>query len=183
MTSSKLLILDIDGTLVLPTRNALDRAPDFSVGDYHLYRRPHLERFIAFASERFSIAIWSQSASEYVRRIVENVFDPPDRLAFVWGGERCTFVANPAMRQYYWVKDLRKVRRLGYDLRRVLFIDDTARKLERSYGNLVRVRPFKGDPDDDELLHLARYLDRLDREENIRAVEKRYWREGLDGES
>ena len=87
------------------------------------------------------------------------------------------------MRQYYWVKDLRKVRRLGYDLRRVIFIDDTARKLERSYGNLVRVRPFKGDPDDDELLHLARYLDRLDREENIRAVEKRYWREGLDGES
>jgi RNA polymerase II subunit A small phosphatase-like protein len=161
----------------------LGRAPDFSAGEYHIYTRPHLERFIAFAMERFRVAVWSQSTSVYVRTIVENIFDDPARLVFAWGGERCTFVTNPAMRQYYWVKDLRKVRRLGYDLRRVIFIDDTARKLERSYGNLVRVQPFTGDAEDDELLHLIRYLDLLDREENIRVVEKRRWRESLADES
>jgi RNA polymerase II subunit A small phosphatase-like protein len=180
---TNLLILDIDETLLFASRSGLGRAPDFSAGEYHIYTRPHLERFIAFAMERFRVAVWSQSTSVYVRTIVENIFDDPARLVFAWGGERCTFVTNPAMRQYYWVKDLRKVRRLGYDLRRVIFIDDTARKLERSYGNLVRVQPFTGDAEDDELLHLIRYLDLLDREENIRVVEKRRWRESLADES
>lgn len=45
------------------------------------------------------------------------------------------------------MKDLRKVRRLGWALEHVLVVDDTPRKYERSYGNLVAVAPFEGDVD------------------------------------
>jgi len=55
-------------------------------------------------------------------------------------------------------------------------VDDTARKHERNYGNLVTVRPFEGDPSDDELVHLGRYLETLAGVDNVRAIEKRGWR-------
>lgn len=59
----------------------------------------------------------------------------------------------------YRVKDLKTIRRVGYELERVIVVDDTAKKHERNYGNLVRVRPFEGQLDDDELLYLATYLE------------------------
>ena len=54
-----------------------------------------------------------------------------------------------------------EIRKLGYDLEHVIVIDDTAQKYERSYGNLVQVREFEGEPADDELLVLSRYLEAL----------------------
>jgi hypothetical protein len=38
------------------------------------------------------------------------------------------------------------------------------------------VRPFVGDPNDDELLHLEHYLRELGPVENVRTIEKRGWR-------
>lgn len=58
-------------------------------------------------------------------------------------------------------------------------MDDTPQKWERSYGNLVRVKPFEGEETDDELKYLLLYLDQLRYEENIRSVEKRFWRNRL----
>jgi hypothetical protein len=74
------------------------------------------------------------------------------------------------------VKSLKKVKRQGYDLARVLMVDDTARKLERSYGNHVPVRPFEGDPADDELAALLVFLGRFRDLGDVRPPEKRAWR-------
>ena len=57
-----------------------------------------------------------------------------------------------------YVKDLKKVKRLGYRLERVLIADDTPRKVRRHYGNAVYVPPFFGDPEDGTLPRLAGYL-------------------------
>ncbi len=172
----KLLVLDLDETLVFASEEKLDRAPDFEIGGYHIYKRPYLDRFLEFCFERFRVGVWSQSSPDYACGVVERIMASHDRLEFVWGGDRCTFVTNPYMRQYYWVKDLKKLYRRGYRKEEIIFVDDTPRKLERSYGNLVRVHPFEGDPSDDELLVLMPYLEKLDAEENIRTVEKRGWR-------
>jgi RNA polymerase II subunit A small phosphatase-like protein len=74
------------------------------------------------------------------------------------------------------VKDLKKVKRKGYDLGRVLIVDDTPQKVERNFGNAVYVRPYFGDPEDNELAQLAPYLESLRACGNVRAVEKRGWR-------
>ncbi len=82
-------------------------------------------------------------------------------------------------REAYWVKDLKKIRRRGYPLERVIVVDDTSRKHERNYGNLVHVQEFTGSTQDDELLHLGRYLVSLSTAPNVRGVEKRDWRRRL----
>lgn len=68
------------------------------------------------------------------------------------------------------------MKRRGYPLERVLIVDDTPKKLDRHYGNLVRVKPFEGDPSDTELFGLIEYLPTLADAANVRSIEKRDWR-------
>ncbi len=44
-----------------------------------------------------------------------------------------------------------KVRRRGHNVESIIAVDDTPKKLEQSYGNLIRVNPFQGDLSDLEL--------------------------------
>jgi TFIIF-interacting CTD phosphatase-like protein len=81
--------------------------------------------------------------------------------------------------QYYSRKQVKKVKRRGYNLESVIAIDDTPKKWEKSYGNLVRVTPFEGDESDRELEHLLVYLDTLRKEDNIRSIEKGGWRDNI----
>jgi hypothetical protein len=43
----------------------------------------------------------------------------------------------------------------------------------------VYVRPFLGDPADEELLHLRKYLRSVSAVDNVRRIEKRGWRERI----
>jgi TFIIF-interacting CTD phosphatase-like protein len=45
------------------------------------------------------------------------------------------------------------------------------------YGNHVRVAPFTGNESDTELRDLLPFLDSLRTTENVRQVEKRFWRQ------
>ena len=54
-------------------------------------------------------------------------------------------------------------------------VDDTPQKLERNYGNLVRVTEWLGETQDRELLLLTQYLRDLKDVANVRSVEKRGW--------
>jgi TFIIF-interacting CTD phosphatase-like protein len=172
-----LLILDLDETLLFATEKPLARAESFRVGPYYVYLRPHVARFLEFCFLHFEVAVWTASSADYAEPVVKELFGSLDRLAFVWSRHRCTLRSDYETRDYYWVKDLQKVRKKGYRLERVLVVDDTARKHERNYGNLVEIRPFEGAEDDEELLHLLAYLATLAEVENVRSVEKRRWRE------
>ena len=95
--------------------------------------------------------------------------------AFVWSHERCTWRHHPETREEYWLKNLRKVERLGYDLDRVLMVDDESNKLENKHGNRIPIAPFTGTSDDTELPLLARYLLSVSSRPNLRAIAKRRW--------
>jgi len=77
--------------------------------------------------------------------------------------------------QPYYIKDLAKLKRKGYCLEQMIMVDDTPQKLERNYGNLVRVKEWLGNTEDNELLLLKKYLTDLKDINNIRQVEKRGW--------
>lgn len=68
------------------------------------------------------------------------------------------------------------MKRLGYNLERVLFIDDTPNKMVRNFGNAIYVTPWEGDPQDTELANLLSYLQSIGHEPNYRKLEKRGWR-------
>jgi len=80
------------------------------------------------------------------------------------------------MQEHYWVKNLKKAKRAGFDLERVLFVDNTPQKLESNFGNIVAVQDFEGDQSDSELVALAEYLVKIVDEPNFRTIEKRGWR-------
>jgi TFIIF-interacting CTD phosphatase-like protein len=170
-----LLILDLDETLIYATDEPLQREPDFVIGPYAVYRRPYLTEFLTSCSTYFRLAIWSTATDEYVRPIVERIMPASIEPAFVWGRSRCVRRYDPEQFEEYHVKDLKKVKRMGYRLERVLIADDTPRKVERHHGNAVYVAPFFGAPADETLPRLARFLISLRDVPNVRTLEKRCW--------
>ncbi|WP_027893777.1 HAD family hydrolase [Calidithermus chliarophilus] len=174
----KLLVLDLDETLFHAARRPLERAPDLILFDYFVYWRPYAQHFIASVASWYEVAVWSSAGKLYVERALEALVPPGILLSFVWSRERCTQGYDPATGEHYWIKDLKKLRRRGYRLEHVLVVDDSPEKLERNYGNWVPVRPYLGAADDTELLELIPYLEHLSGVENVRTVEKRYWRGG-----
>lgn len=175
-----LLILDIDETLIHGSETFLGRKPD-AVADWcFLYKRPHVETFMAFCREHFRVAVWTTATPEHANFCLANICDKDYPFEFIWTRERCTQVRDRAGLYdfgigYHWIKDLSKVKRRGFLLEQTIMVDDTPSVLERNYGNLVRIDAFTGSADDCELLRLMPHLLDLKQEENIRTVEKRGW--------
>lgn len=143
--------------------------------------RPHVHEFIDFCRSNFEIAIWSSGAADYVEAITKKLFGEIHDLAFVWSRSRC--IRREQIRIMYeyneepiWIKDLSKVKRLGYDLEEILVVDDSPEKLARNYGNLIRINEFTGDQNDAELKLLSSYLTHINGFAKVRNIEKRGWR-------
>lgn len=171
-----LLILDLDETLIHASEIPLEQAADFEFEKYSVYRRPHLAQFLQFCLQHFQVAVWTSSTADYAAAVVQEIFPPGSHLEFVWARRRCTPRFNPEDYSYTWSKNLSKLKRRGFKLPQVLIVDDSPEKLTRHYGNLIRIKPFEGDRQDDELLRLMPYLLRLKDVPNVRRVEKRWWR-------
>ena len=178
MTSKtrKLLVLDLDETLIHATENTLDHEEDFRVGPYRVHLRPHLPEFLASVLAQFRVGVWTASGESYAAQVVERIF-PGGTLEFVWSSKRCTTTRNWTTGEYQTIKNLQKLKSRGYSLESIIAVDDTPAKYARSYGNLVTVREFVGDRSDAELPLLAAYLAHLVDVPNVRSVEKRNWRE------
>lgn len=176
--TQKLLILDIDETLIFATEELLPRTPDFLAGNkYHVYKRPFVEQFLAWSFQNFDVAVWTSATDDYAAEIVANIFpQSQNNLSFLWSRERCTPSLDFESRETFWEKKLTKLRRRGYNLENVIVVDDTPQMWRNSYGNLVRVKPYFGELEDNELEKLIRYLGILKSVENVRKVEKRNWR-------
>lgn len=181
-----LLVLDIDETLIHAREEPLGRDADFRVAHYHVYRRPHLQSFLDSVSKSYELGVWSTASDDYVQEVVNAIFPDPKQLHFVWARSRSTErrvlrsdldadvhrLGLPNFR-----KPLKKLTRLGWPIERILIVDDSPEKSALNYGNAIYPRPYEGNSADDELRFLAIYLETLKDLENVRAVEKRRWRE------
>lgn len=178
--ATKLLILDLDETLVFATKRKLSRVEDFRVGSYFVYQRPDLRSFLKFVFDYFKVAVWTSSSTAYADEVVSAIFENLEKLQFVWTQKRCTWRSDPDSGKGHWIKDLKKVRRLGFSLESIVVIDDSPEKLKRSYGNFICVTPFRGDALDQELRKLQAYLHWLKDAPNVRLIKKRNWRTVLE---
>lgn len=177
--NDKLLILDLDETLVYASEENIGYGHDFEAGHFFVYNRPHLQEFLEFCFEQFRVAVWTSSGEDYAEAVVNSVFGGHSKLEFVWARNRCVQRFDPHFYEYYFIKDLRKVKKRGFLLDHIIMVDDTPKKLMRNYGNLVRVSPFEGDRRDEELLDLMPFLEELQSADNIRAIEKRGWKRSM----
>lgn len=172
----KLLILDLDETLIFGTEEKLPREADFCVGQYFVYKRPFLNEFLEFCFEYFEVAVWTTATKPYAEGILQMILKNNQKLQFLWTRERCTLSYDAEEGEHFFVKKMHKIRRRGYQLESVIVIDDSPNVWKCSYGNLVRVKRFEGEETDDELKFLPTYLKKLLNVSNIRAIEKRNWR-------
>ena len=182
-----LLILDLDETLIHATDQKLEGEPDFSIFDYLVYKRPYLQEFLNHIKDDFLIAIWSSASDDYVEAVVKKIIPIDLRLEFVWGRSRCSYRRNIMIDEYgyydpdpsnhhYYIKPLKKLKKQGYNLKRILIVDDSPHKSKDNYGNAIYPKAFTGDPNDMELKFLAKYLTSLKNRKNVRLIEKRNWR-------
>lgn len=171
-----LLILDLDETLLFATEEKLDREPDGIVGPYHVYCRPDLEAFLRKCSQHFQLAVWTSATGDYADGVVRAVFPAGVEPLFLWHRAHCVRQFDSERHETCFIKDLKKLKRLGFNLERVLIVDDTPQKVQRNYGNAIYVTPYLGDPEDTELQRLAVYLESLRLISNVRNIEKRGWR-------
>lgn len=176
LSHDRLLILDVDETLVFGTESELARPADFNIGPFHIYRRPHLSAFLKAISAWYELAIWSSATIDYVSAIAREICPVNCEWRFVWGRDRCTRRMHPELMETIYIKDLKKVKRLGYDARRILVVDDSPSKTSRNFGNAIYVKAFEGEADDCELLRLQMYLETVRDAEDYRTMEKRGWR-------
>ena len=175
-----LLVLDLDECLIFGSKVELQRHVDFTVGPYYIYRRPELAKFLQGVAPVYDLAVWSSATSYYVQEISIQICPEGVEWRFVWGRDRCTPRTDFEKQQTVYIKDLKKVKNLGYPLERVLMVDDTPDKLTRNYGNAVYVQPFEGEEDDRELAKLLQYLEMIRDESDFRKLEKRGWRHHFD---
>ena len=172
-----LLILDIDETLLHSREEPLAHECDLRVYDYYVYLRPHVRLFLQSVSEQYDLACWSSATRNYLASVISELMAGlAAKPLFVWDRRRCTERFDFVEQEHYFLKDLKKVRRRGFDLDRVLILEDEPRKVNRHFGNAIYVKPFEGCLDDDELLKLAQYLQSISSITNFRRLEKRSWR-------
>ena len=173
--SKILLVLDLDETLVHASPALLGRNCDFEAAGYYVYVRPGLGEFLEGIRADFDVAVWTSSSEDYARQVIPRAFPHDYALNFVWCREKCTLRWDPETQERYWLKNVHKLKRQGYDLRRVLCVDDSPEKCERSYGNYIRIPEYCGELEDDVLPRLLAYLPNLRDVADVRRIEKRGW--------
>lgn len=174
--SDKLLILDLDETLIHATTAPLTITADFQVDSFYIHQRPGVAQFLANISPHFTLGIWSSASDEYVTDIVKAITPPDVEWALIWGRSRCTMKRDYTLDAYYFEKKLEKVKKKGFRLEQIIIVDDSPEKSRSNYGNAVYIEPFTGDSNDQELTYLYDYLLTLKDANNIRTIEKRGWR-------
>jgi RNA polymerase II subunit A small phosphatase-like protein len=175
--SNKLIIFDLDETLIHATPNNLGINYHFKIDEYFVYERPHLKKFLVDISRHFSIGIWSSASDNYVNEIIQII--KPDNVDFliVWGRSKCTLKRDITFDTYNHEKRLDKLKKKGFGLEQILIVDDSPTKSRANYGNAVYIKEFTGDATDNELIFLYNYLLKFKTVDNVRTIEKRGWRQ------
>lgn len=152
MARVRLIVFDLDETLVHATEVPLPYPHNFQVGPYFVYVRPFASELIKFCASHFDVAVWSSSSERYVERVTAELFGTSFPVAFSWAGSKCVQKVDPKSNGYVYVKDLRKAMKHGYAADEIIMIDDSPEKLQRQPTRHLGLPAFTGDALDTELL-------------------------------
>lgn len=176
-----LLILDLDETLIHSDIDILECRKVATFRDYasyNVYARPHLERFLDFAFSNFEVGFWTAGSESYANIVISSILKLDQKPKFVYSRKRCTLKIHSSgycsKPEYYYVKNLKKV---NCERHSTLIVDDIPDTFKKNYGNGIQIKSFEGDPNDEELFHLEKYLRKLlNTYEPWHFIEKRNWR-------
>jgi hypothetical protein len=150
-SSRPLLVFDLDETLIHCQNK------DFRESEH---TTPH-----GFVAIRHGVEEMLDGLAEHYDFMID-IFTSAESIVIVVDGMGVPFL-----------KETRKVanRHRQYRLDRILGVDDKPNVYQRNFGNLIAVSPFLGGYDE-QLLQLTNFLIKIVGKDNLRKIEKRYWR-------
>jgi carboxy-terminal domain RNA polymerase II polypeptide A small phosphatase len=161
-SEKKLLVFDLDETLIHARHQRLPIKEDFKYDEYYVYKRPYLDDFLLECSQNYSLAIWSSAENDYVKNIAKQLIINDLKFDFVWSLKNC-WLKIAQVKDDYWgitrrepqyIKPLEKIRRKGYKLSNLLIVDDSSYKvIDNQPNSYYIIKPFEGDIKDNELLN------------------------------
>ncbi|MEM1135686.1 MAG: HAD family hydrolase [Bacteroidota bacterium] len=182
--NKKIIVFDLDETLIHATKKKLSIIEDFIYEDYYIYKRPNVDVFLQECCKLYSIAIWSSADDEYVNSIVHQLIKDVCSLAFIWGRSECWMKVRNIedelglkRKEYLSIKPLEKIRKKGFKMDNLLIIDDSKYKVVDNPDNYIIIEPFVGDMKDNELSKLLNYFQNIIPKGSFRNPSNRNWRD------
>ncbi|KAF7281371.1 hypothetical protein GWI33_004854 [Rhynchophorus ferrugineus] len=163
----KCMVIDLDETLVhssfKPINNADFIVPveiDGTVHQVYVLKRPHVDDFLKRMGELYECVLFTASLAKYA--------DPVADLLDQWGVFRARLFRESCV--YYrgnYVKDLNK---LGRDLQQIVIVDNSPASYIFHPDNAVPVASWFDDMNDNELLDLIPFFEKLSKMDNVYTV-------------
>ena len=147
-TLRKLLILDLDETLIHASMFRLPMQPQFRLGLAEVVRRPGLEAFLRGCFDLFRVGIWTSGTEDYAGEALGRIL--PDGLwpEFVWCRRKCYQITDAVTRETFWAKDRGRLAERGHALDSIIIVDDEPRSWIGHSARVLVVPKFRGDPSD-----------------------------------
>lgn len=168
MTEPTLLVLDLDETLYW---RADEAAP------YHV--RPGAAELLRDPGPGITLAVWSHGTADWVEKGLQALQAAcgPFELAFTWTREHCGYRWQGGQGvRYKPASRFRRAEARRWPRSRVLCLDDLSSNYP-SFGHLIRVTSWEGQPEDpldNPLLRVRSWLQCLPGGD-LRKLEKRHW--------
>ena len=126
--------------------------------DFYVSKRPFVDEFLEFLSEKFELVVFTAALEEYASLVVDRL----DRKALI---SHRLYRTSCRETEGKLVKDLNAT---GRDLRKVVLVDDNPNSYSIQPENAIPIRPFTNDFSDSEVRRLIEFFRRIDEYEDIR---------------
>ena len=175
--TNKVLILDLDETLIHSIINMekqyftewdSEKGTIYSTKDKQqlFYARPGLTNFLRFANERFEVVLYTAGGETYVYKILDEI-DPRRRyFDHILTREHCRIVYTGLGDDIGFTKGLE---RLNRNPANIIIVDDRISNWVGNYKNLIPIKPYVGEKNDEELWKLMELLKKLGEVSDVRA--------------
>jgi len=170
------IYLDLDETLIYSIDISRKRSLPNSIEDfkyhnfenhYMILERPHLQPFLDWLFENFSVSVWSAASPDYVKYIVDNVIMGHNyknrKLQRVLNSDNCD-----KSQLLYGEDSLKKLAMLweyyklpNHTADNTILLDDLCLNIRSQPENSLRIKKFLGKSDDNELLKVKTKLENV----------------------
>lgn len=160
------IFLDLDETLVHSTATIPPERYDFVVrpvidgekSEFYVLKRPFVDEFLAYLSERFEIVVFTAGIEEYASLVLDKL-DWRKAISHRLYRNSCKAVEGK------FVKDLGEI---GRELSKVVIVDDNPNSYQLQPENAIPIRPFVDDMGDEELRKMMELFEGCDLVEDLR---------------
>lgn len=176
--SKKILCLDLDETLLHSELDVQTQTFDHQITmrleesddcTLNISLRPHVFEFLEYAHKNFNIVLFTAGLQDYADSVL-HVLDPYNQyFKLKLYRDSCSEFQN------LFIKELSIMQKSGADLKNLIMVDNCIYSFSSNLRNGILISSYYSGVDDDELLNLIEYLEKLREAEDVRDIIEDYF--------